>query len=46
MPYYMGARLEDAGIFRKEKLIGIDCGCVFGGPLGCICLGALEEIYV
>lgn len=45
-PYYTGVRLEDARIFRKDKLIGIDCGCVSGGPLGCICLDTLEEIYV
>lgn len=34
-------------IFRWEKMIGIDCGCVFeGGRLGCLCLDTLEEFYV
>ena len=45
-PYYTGTRPEDARIFRGDKLIGVDCGCVFGGPLGCLCLDTLEEIYV
>lgn len=38
--------LSKAQIFRKGKLIGMDCGCVFGGPLGCLCLDTLEEFYV
>ena len=34
-------------IFRRESMIGIDCGCVFeGGRLGCLCLDTLEEFYV
>ena len=34
-------------IFRWEKMIGIDCGCVFeGGRLGCLCLDTMEEFYV
>lgn len=45
-PYYTGVRPEDARIFREDMLIGIDCGCESGGPLGCICLDTLEEIYV
>ena len=45
-PYYTGARPEDARIYRKDMMIAIDCGCVSGGPLGCICLDTLEEIYV
>ena len=45
-PYYTGARLEDARIFRRGRLIAIDCGCVSGGPLGCLCLDTLEEIYI
>lgn len=45
-PYFTGVQPEDARIFRRGKLIGIDCGCVSGGPLGCICLDTLEEIYV
>lgn len=46
-PYYTGdSDCRNARIFRRGKLIGIDCGCVSGGPLGCICLDTLEEIYV
>ena len=45
-PYYTGARLEEARIYRENMLIGIDCGCVSGGPLGCICLDTLEEFYI
>lgn len=45
-PYYTGARPEGARIYRMGKLIGIDCGCASGGPLGCICLDMLKEIYV
>ena len=45
-PYYTGARPEDARIYRRDRLISIDCGCASGGPLGCICLDTLEELYV
>ena len=45
-PYYTGARPEDARIYRRDRLISIDCGCAFGGTLGCICLDTLEELYV
>ena len=45
-PYYTGARPEGARIFRDGRLVGIDCGCVSGGPLGCICLDTMEEIYI
>ena len=45
-PCYTGVRPEEARVFRRDKLIGIDCGCVSGGPLGCIGLDSLEEIYV
>lgn len=33
-------------IFRKDRLIGLDCGCFYGGRLGCICLETFEEYYV
>ena len=33
-------------IFKKGKLIGIDCGCAYDGYLGCLCLETMEEIYV
>ena len=45
-PYYTGTRPEDARIYRRDRLISIDCGCASGGPLGCICLDTLEELYV
>jgi len=43
---------EEAGepardeIFKCGGMIGIDCGCGFGGRLGCLCLDTLEEFYV
>ena len=33
-------------IWRANNHIAIDCGAVFGNPLGCICLDTLEEFYV
>ena len=33
-------------IWRGNNHIAIDCGAVFGKPLGCICLDTLEEFYV
>lgn len=46
-PYYTGdTDCRNARIFRSGMLIAIDCGCVFGGPLGCICLDTMEEFYV
>lgn len=33
-------------IYRKNNHIAIDCGAVFFGKLGCICLDTLEEFYV
>lgn len=30
-------------IWHKNNHIAIDCGAVFGNPLGCICLDTLEE---
>lgn len=33
-------------IYRENSHIAIDCGAVFGGTLGCICLDTLEEFYV
>lgn len=31
-------------IFYKSQ-IAIDCGCGFGGPLGCLCLDTMESFY-
>jgi len=31
---------------KYEDKIGIDCGCVFGGLLGALCLDTEDEIYV
>lgn len=33
-------------IWKGNNHIAIDCGAVFGNPLGCICLDTLEEFYV
>lgn len=32
-------------IVRKGNQIAIDCGCGFGGRLGCLCLETMEEFY-
>ena len=32
-------------IWKNNNHIAIDCGAVFGGPLGCICLDTGEEYY-
>lgn len=36
----------DGKIMKKNRHIAIDCGAVFGRPLGCICLDTMEEFYV
>ena len=33
-------------ILRWGSQIAIDCGCGFGGCLGCLCLDTMEEFYV
>lgn len=33
-------------IYKKNNHIAVDCGAVFGNPLGCICLDNSEEFYV
>ena len=33
-------------IIKKNNHIAIDCGCVFGYGLGCICLDTMEEFYI
>ena len=33
-------------IYRNNNHIAIDCGCVFGGRLGAICLDTGDEFYV
>ncbi len=33
-------------IWKANNHIAVDCGAVFGKPLGCICLDTMEEIYV
>lgn len=33
-------------IIKKNNHIAVDCGCVFGLSLGCICLETGEEFYV
>lgn len=33
-------------IWMGNRHIAVDCGAVFGNPLGCLCLDTLEEFYV
>ena len=33
-------------IYKKNNHIFIDCGCGYGGKLGCLCLDTMEEFYV
>lgn len=33
-------------IWKGNNHIAIDCGAVFGGVLGCLCLDTMEEFYV
>ena len=33
-------------IWKGNRHIAVDCGAVFGNPLGCICLDTMEEIYI
>ena len=33
-------------IYMKNNHIAVDCGAVFGLPLGCLCLDTLEAFYV
>ena len=33
-------------IYQKNRHIAIDCGCGYGGRLGCICLDTLECYYI
>jgi len=33
-------------IWKGNNHIAVDCGAVFGNPLGCICLDTMEEFYV
>ena len=33
-------------IYQANNHIAIDCGCVFGGRLGCIRLEDMKEFYV
>lgn len=35
-----------AEIYQNRNHIFIDCGAVFGGNLGCLCLETMEEFYV
>lgn len=33
-------------IWHGNGHIAIDCGACYGGPLGCLCLDTMEEVYV
>ena len=41
----LGEPLSDR-ILRRGRQIAVDCGCGFGGMLGCLCLDTLEEFYI
>lgn len=32
-------------VIRRGNQIAVDCGCGFGGRLGCLCLETMEEFY-
>ena len=38
--------LRPGYIYQGSGHIDIDCGCGFGGQLGCLCLDTMEEFYV
>ena len=39
-------RQSKGRIWMKNHHIAVDCGAVFGNPLGCLCLDTMEEFYV
>ncbi len=39
-------RNSNGRIWKGNHHIAIDCGAVFGNPLGCLCLDTFEEFYV
>lgn len=45
-PTYHIDRNYAGKIYKANNHIAIDCGCVFGGNLGCYCLETEEEFYV
>lgn len=45
-PTYNIDETYNGKIYRQNNHIAIDCGAVYGGRLGCICLDTLEEFYI
>jgi len=45
-PTYNIDEIYKGRIYRQNNHIAIDCGAVYGGRLGCICLDTLEEFYI
>jgi serine/threonine protein phosphatase 1 len=45
-PTFMRGREFENRIIRREKILHIDCGCVYGRALGCIRLNDMQEFYV
>ena len=39
-------RKSKGKIWMQNNHIAIDCGAVFGNPLGCLCLDTMQEFYV
>lgn len=44
--WQQAGELPADSILQQGTQIAIDCGCGFGGKLGCLCLDSLEEFYV
>ena len=38
--------IKQGKIIKKNNNIAIDCGCVFGYGLGCLCLDNMQEYYI
>lgn len=45
-PTVLISKKSEGRIWKGNNHIAVDCGAVFGNPLGCICLDTGEEFYV
>ncbi len=43
---YDGRKRNEAKMLKTDTFVDIDCGCVYGGRLACLCLDTNEEYYV
>lgn len=46
MPTFFYGSEYDGKIIMRDHIYHIDCGCVYGKQLGCLCLDTLETFYV